>query len=67
VSETGDILGEHPAGHGHKQWYEFAVVEPHRSAATRQESAPRESTDVNPQTHRGRTGRRYGREREETP
>ncbi|MFD3912478.1 VWA domain-containing protein [Streptomyces sp. NPDC058603] len=31
VSETGDILGEHPAGHGHKQWYEFAVVEPHRS------------------------------------
>ncbi|MFJ9031487.1 VWA domain-containing protein [Streptomyces sp. NPDC102274] len=31
VSERGDILGEHPAGHGHKQWYEFAVVEPHRS------------------------------------
>ncbi|MER5275256.1 VWA domain-containing protein [Streptomyces sp. NPDC002809] len=31
VSEDGDILGEHPAGHGHKQWYEFAVVEPHRS------------------------------------
>lgn len=31
VSEEGDILGEHPAGHGHKQWYEFAVVEPHRS------------------------------------
>ncbi|ROQ67439.1 hypothetical protein EDD93_1875 [Streptomyces sp. 840.1] len=31
VSEQGDILSEHPAGHGHKQWYEFAVVEPHRS------------------------------------
>ncbi|GAA0356277.1 hypothetical protein GCM10010319_36900 [Streptomyces blastmyceticus] len=31
VSEEGDILNEHPAGHGHKQWYEFAVVEPHRS------------------------------------
>ncbi|MFE4536625.1 VWA domain-containing protein [Streptomyces scopuliridis] len=31
VSEGGDILGDHPAGHGHKQWYEFAVVEPHRS------------------------------------
>ena len=31
VSEEGDILGDHPAGHGHKQWYEFAVVEPHRS------------------------------------
>lgn len=31
VSEDGDVLGEHPAGHGHKQWYEFTVVEPHRS------------------------------------
>ncbi|MFJ9415246.1 VWA domain-containing protein [Streptomyces sp. NPDC101227] len=31
VSEDGDIVGEHPAGHGQKQWYEFAVVEPHRS------------------------------------
>lgn len=31
LSEEGDILHEHTAGHGHKQWYEFAVVEPHRS------------------------------------
>ncbi|MER5804435.1 MULTISPECIES: VWA domain-containing protein [Streptomyces] len=31
VSAEGDVLGEHLAGHGHKQWYEFAVVEPHRS------------------------------------
>ncbi|ARF58148.1 choice-of-anchor X domain-containing protein [Streptomyces gilvosporeus] len=31
VSEEGDVLATHPAGHGHKQWYEFAVVEPHRS------------------------------------
>lgn len=31
VSPEGDILSEHPAGHGHKQWYEFTVVEPHRS------------------------------------
>ncbi|MFI9051644.1 VWA domain-containing protein [Streptomyces sp. NPDC053427] len=31
VSEEGDILGDHTAGHGHKQWYAFAVVEPHRS------------------------------------
>ncbi|WP_093642875.1 VWA domain-containing protein [Streptomyces sp. 2224.1] len=31
VSEDGDIVAEHPAGHGHKQWYAFAVVEPHRS------------------------------------
>ncbi|MGW0824961.1 VWA domain-containing protein [Streptomyces sp. NPDC002845] len=29
VSEEGDVLGEHEAGHGHKQWYEFAVVEAH--------------------------------------
>ncbi|MEU5304200.1 VWA domain-containing protein [Streptomyces noursei] len=31
VSEEGDVLNDHLAGHGHKQWYEFAVVEPHRS------------------------------------
>ncbi|MBL1091122.1 MULTISPECIES: VWA domain-containing protein [Streptomyces] len=31
VSEDGDVVATHPAGHGHKQWYEFAVVEPHRS------------------------------------
>lgn len=31
VSEDGTVLGDHPAGHGHKQWYEFAVVEAHRS------------------------------------
>ncbi|WP_158575873.1 VWA domain-containing protein [Streptomyces corynorhini] len=31
VSAEGEILGRHPAGHGTKQWYEFAVVEPHRS------------------------------------
>ncbi len=31
VSEKGDVLATHPAGHGHKQWYEFAVVEPHHS------------------------------------
>ncbi|GAA2453473.1 hypothetical protein GCM10010421_52970 [Streptomyces glaucus] len=31
LSEEGDVLNEHTAGHGHKQWYEFAVVEPHRS------------------------------------
>lgn len=31
VSETGDVVAEHRAGHGHKQWYEFAVVEPHRN------------------------------------
>ncbi|MEV0781687.1 VWA domain-containing protein [Streptomyces sp. NPDC050423] len=33
VSEEGDILGDgHPARHGNKQqWYEFTVVEPHRS------------------------------------
>ncbi|MFJ4915981.1 VWA domain-containing protein [Streptomyces sp. NPDC088726] len=31
VSPEGEVLSEHPAGHGHKQWYEFTVVEPHRS------------------------------------
>ncbi|KUM95824.1 hypothetical protein AQI88_14445 [Streptomyces cellostaticus] len=31
VSEDGSVLNEHRAGHGHKQWYEFAVAEPHRS------------------------------------
>ncbi|WP_461005479.1 VWA domain-containing protein [Streptomyces capparidis] len=31
VSEDGDILNEHVAGHGLKQWYGFAVVESHRS------------------------------------
>lgn len=31
VSESGDVVAEHRAGHGHKQWYEFAVVEPHRN------------------------------------
>ncbi|MFC5902260.1 vWA domain-containing protein [Streptomyces zhihengii] len=31
VSETGEVVAEHRAGHGHKQWYEFAVVEPHRN------------------------------------
>ncbi|MFF5566423.1 VWA domain-containing protein [Streptomyces sp. NPDC012623] len=31
VSDQGEVLSRHPAGHGTKQWYEFAVVEPHRS------------------------------------
>ncbi|MET9833122.1 VWA domain-containing protein [Streptomyces sp. NPDC006385] len=32
VSEDGRVLNEHPAGHGNsKQWYEFTVVEAHRS------------------------------------
>ncbi|ANH94134.1 hypothetical protein A8713_25585 [Streptomyces sp. SAT1] len=32
VSEDGDVLSEHKAGHGNKkQWYEFAVAEAHRS------------------------------------
>ncbi|MBP2048008.1 hypothetical protein J2Z21_000932 [Streptomyces griseochromogenes] len=31
VSDDGTVLNEHPAGHGHKQWYEFAVAEAHRS------------------------------------
>ncbi|MFD0005637.1 VWA domain-containing protein [Streptomyces sp. NPDC127178] len=32
VSEDGRVLNEHPAGHGNsKHWYEFAVVEAHRS------------------------------------
>ncbi|WP_369170493.1 VWA domain-containing protein [Streptomyces sp. R28] len=32
VSEDGTVLNEHKAGHGNnKQWYEFAVVEAHRS------------------------------------
>ncbi|MFI8947893.1 VWA domain-containing protein [Streptomyces sp. NPDC053750] len=32
VSADGDVLGgDHLAGHGHKQWYEFALVEPHRA------------------------------------
>ncbi|MGC9535357.1 VWA domain-containing protein [Streptomyces sp. UG1] len=32
VSEDGRVLNEHPAGHGNnKQWYEFSVVEAHRS------------------------------------
>ncbi|WP_312866720.1 VWA domain-containing protein [Streptomyces zagrosensis] len=31
VTEEGEVVNDHPAGHGHKQWYEFAVVEPHRS------------------------------------
>ncbi|MEU8519400.1 VWA domain-containing protein [Streptomyces sp. NPDC048577] len=30
VSEAGDVLGEHTAGHGQRQWYGFAVVEAHR-------------------------------------
>ncbi|GAB7032451.1 VWA domain-containing protein [Streptomyces sp. NPDC021749] len=31
LSEDGDVVATHPAGHGHKQWYEFSLVEPHRS------------------------------------
>ncbi|MFJ7076001.1 VWA domain-containing protein [Streptomyces sp. NPDC098781] len=32
VSEDGRVVNEHPAGHGNsKQWYEFTVVEAHRS------------------------------------
>ncbi|GFH36546.1 VWA domain-containing protein [Streptomyces pacificus] len=31
VSGSGEVLGEHRAGRGHKQWYAFAVVEPHRN------------------------------------
>ncbi|MEW1718442.1 choice-of-anchor X domain-containing protein [Streptomyces sp. NPDC093109] len=31
VTAEGEILSPHPAGHGTKQWYEFAVVEAHRS------------------------------------
>ncbi|MFF3635034.1 VWA domain-containing protein [Streptomyces sp. NPDC002250] len=31
VDEDGSVLNEHRAGHGNKQWYEFAVAEPHRS------------------------------------
>ncbi len=31
VSEDGSVLNEHLAGHGTKQWYEFAVAEAHRS------------------------------------
>ncbi|MFF7749559.1 choice-of-anchor X domain-containing protein [Streptomyces sp. NPDC007971] len=31
VSEEGSVLNEHLAGHGTKQWYEFAVAEAHRS------------------------------------
>ncbi|MFJ8147393.1 VWA domain-containing protein [Streptomyces sp. NPDC096048] len=32
VSADGEAVGtDHVAGHGHKQWYEFALVEPHRA------------------------------------
>lgn len=31
VSEDGSVVNEHRAGHGTKQWYEFAVAEAHRS------------------------------------
>ncbi len=30
-SEDGSVVNEHRAGHGTKQWYEFAVAEAHRS------------------------------------
>lgn len=31
VSESGEMIAEHRAGHGHKQWYEFALVELHHN------------------------------------
>ncbi|QKW51368.1 vWA domain-containing protein [Streptomyces buecherae] len=31
VSAEGDVLHDHTAGPGRNQWYEFAIVEPHRN------------------------------------